>query len=79
MNAPGAKININEPYSSGIRVTPNSFPEPSNSRQAPSKAKAQVNPNPIPIPSKAEATTPFLAANDSARPNTMQFTTINGI
>ena len=79
MNAPVAKININEPYSSGIRVTPNSFPEPSNSRQAPSKAKAQVNPNPIPISLMPDSTTLFFAAYVLARPNPMQFTTINGI
>ena len=40
---------------------------------------ASVNPSPIPNPSKNEGTGPFFAANASARPSKIQFTTINGI
>ena len=57
----------------------NSLPVPNNSRTAPNKVNAMVKPSPIPIPSKADATIPFLAAKAYARPNTIQFTTINGM
>ena len=79
MNAPGANTKISEPNCSGIIVRLNSLPVPNSSRTAPNSVKAIVKPRPIPIPSKAEATTPFLAAKASARPNTIQLTTINGM
>ena len=79
MKAPGANTNTNIPYSSGRMAKSNTLPVPKNSRTAPSNVKAMVKPSPIPIPSNIEATALFLAAKASARPNTIQFTTINGI
>ena len=71
--------NTNIPYSSGMMVKSKILPVPKNSRTAPSKVRAMVKPSPIPIPSNIEATALFLAAKASARPSTIQFTTINGM
>ena len=38
-----------------------------------------VKPIPIPSPSSKDRKVPFLEANASARPRTIQFTTINGM
>ena len=45
----------------------------------PMSTSAMVKPIPMPRPSKAESSTLFLLAKASARPSTMQFTTINGM
>ena len=79
MNAPGASTNTSTPYSSGKMRKEKSAPVPSNSRTMPSKVKPKVNPRPIPKPSQKEAKGLFYAANASARPSTIQFTTIRGI
>ena len=75
----GARTNTSIPYSSGRIVRLNILPVPRNSRTAPNKVNAIVKPNPIPKPSKKDATGLFLAAKASARPSTIQFTTISGI
>ena len=54
-------------------------PAPRISRIEPRNVKAMVNPRPIPMPSNADAITPFLDANASARANMIQFTTIRGM
>ena len=79
MKAPGARTKTKAPYCSGKIVTLNIFPVPKNSRTAPKRVSAQLNPKPIPTPSSIESNALCFAANDSARPNTMQFTTIRGI
>ena len=79
MNAPGARTKTNIPYSSGRIVRLKILPVPKNSRTAPNKVNAIVKPNPMPRPSKNDAIGLFLAANASARPNTIQFTTISGM
>jgi len=48
-------------------------------RTADSAAREQVKPSPMPNPSAMEGRIPFLEANASARPRTMQLTTIRGI
>ena len=57
----------------------NILPLPRNSLIEPITVRESVNPSPIPKPSRAESKTEFLAANASARPSTIQFTTISGI
>ena len=78
MKAPGANTNINAP-SPGNNSRPKIAPEPSISRIAPRIPNANVKPNPIPAPSKRDESVVFLLANASARPNTMQLTTIRGM
>ena len=79
MNAPGARTKMSTPNSSGNMRSEKSAPVPSNSRTIPSKVKPKVNPRPIPKPSQKEANGLFLAANASARPSTIQFTTMSGM
>ena len=79
INAPGASTNTSIPYSSGKMRRENSAPVPRNSRTMPSKVKPKVKPSPMPNPSQNDAKGLFLAANASARPSTMQFTTIRGM
>ena len=54
-------------------------PVPSSSRVAPSRVSPKVKPKPMPMPSKILAMGPFFAANASARPRMMQFTTMRGM
>ena len=79
MNAPGARTKMSMLYSSGNMRRENSAPVPINSRTIPSNVKPKVNPSPMPKPSQNDANGLFLAANASARPSTIQFTTISGI
>ena len=55
------------------------FPLPRISRIEPNIVNAIAKPRPIPKPSSMEGMALFLDANDSARPSTIQFTTINGM
>ncbi len=61
-----------------IKLWPNSLPAPKNSLIPEIRISAKVKPTPIPKPSKNERVKLFLQANASARPKTMQLTTING-
>ena len=79
MNAPGAKTNINIPYSSEKMVRSKIFPVPRSSRTEPKIVKANVKPKPMPKPSKKEEIGLFLLAKASARPRIKQFTTISGM
>ena len=79
MKAPGAKTKINAPYSSGKITALKIRPVPKNSLTEPSIVRAKVNPSPIPTPSRSESNGVFFAAKDSARPRTIQFTTIRGM
>ena len=54
-------------------------PLPKSSLMQPKTVSEQVKPKPMPRPSSSEGQTGFFEAKASARPNTMQFTTINGM
>lgn len=77
--APGAKMNTNEPYISGKMTEPKIFPLPNNSRTDARSVSAIVKPRPIPIPSNIAMRGFDFDATASARPNTIQFTTIKGM
>lgn len=79
IKAPGASTKSVIPKSSGKKETENILPDPRNSRAIPNAVSANVKPKPIPTPSKSEEITLFFAANASALPNTIQFTTMRGI
>ena len=79
MNAPGANTKISTLYSSGNMRSEKRAPEPSNSRTMPRRVNPKVNPRPMPRPSQSDANGLFLAANASARPSTIQLTTISGM
>jgi hypothetical protein len=84
INAPGASIiNLN-----GSKDAPNNAigfsynviaPVPNISLTLLIAIRDRVNPMPMPNPSAMERTGPFLQAKASARPSTIQFTTIKGI
>jgi len=77
-NAPGGRINNKIP-SASTNLNPNNERLPKISLNDPSINKAMENPRPIPNPSSMDETTACFEANASARPRTIQFTTINGI
>ena len=62
MNAPGAKMNTSEPYSSGYTVMPKIVPTPSSSRTLPISVSAAVKPKPMPMPSHSYDTMPLREA-----------------
>ncbi len=64
---------------SGRMVRPKMEPLPRNSRMQPNKVRARVKPKPMPRPSNSEGHTGFFEAKASARPSTMQFTTMRGM
>ena len=78
IKAPGAKTNTNKP-SPSINFQPKMERLPITSLTVPKMVRAKAKPNPIPKPSTADDATVFLEAKASALPNTIQFTTINGI
>lgn len=79
MKAPGGRdITPMVVAPSAASFQPKMEPEPNSSLTAASTVKAQVKPKPMPKPSKMDETTEFLLAKASARPKTMQFTTIRG-
>ncbi len=59
--------------------TPNILPLPNSSRTEPKIVSAIAKPNPIPKPSIMDENGLFFEAKDSARPKTIQLTTISGI
>ena len=63
---------------SGTMVMPSQEPADRISRMLAIAVRVRVKPMPMPTPSSAESSTVFLQANISARPSTMQFTTIRG-
>ena len=79
MKAPGARTKISTPYSSGNTRSENSAPVPRSSRTMPRRVNPKVKPRPMPRPSQSDAKGLFLAAKASARPRTIQFTTIRGM
>ena len=78
MNAPGASTNTSI-KSPGISFIPKIAPLPKSSLMPPKRVRAKAKPSPIPSPSIIEEMALFFDANASARPNTIQLTTINGI
>lgn len=78
INAPGANTKTRIP-SKGITLCPKIAPLPKSSLTKAIIEIAKVKPIPIPMPSNIESKTEFLLAKASARPKTMQFTTIKGI
>lgn len=79
MNAPGGNTKRRILVVSGNSVNPKKDPAPISSRTVPSSVSAQVNPRPMPNPSHMETKGVFLQAKLSARPSTIQLTTISGI
>ena len=57
---------------------PSRVPAPKSSRMADMRTSVRVKPAPMPRPSSAASFTGCFEANTSARPSTMQFTTISG-
>ena len=78
MNAPGARTNT-KIASPSINFHPKIEPLPKISRIEPNIVNAIEYPNPMLIPSIADAPIPFLQANASARPRTIQLTTMSGM
>ena len=78
-NAPGANTNTKIPSTPAATFIPKNDKLPKNSRTIPNNVNDMVKPKPIPNPSKSELKMPFLDAKASARPNTIQLTTIKGI
>ena len=80
MKAPGANTKTRMVLaSSGRNLQLNTLPLPRISLMAPRMVRAKVNPSPMPAPSSIDGHTGFFDANASARPSTMQFTTISGM
>ena len=80
IKAPGASTKIRIPSEVGLmNLYPKTDPFPKASRMQPNRMRAKVNPSPIPNPSIKEEITELREAKASARPKTIQFTTINGI
>ena len=57
---------------------PSSVPAPKSSRMPDMRTSVRVKPTPMPRPSSAASFTGCFEANTSARPSTMQFTTMSG-
>ena len=79
MKAPGGRMKIKMLAVSGRMLRPKMEPLPRNSRMQPNSVKARVKPKPMPRPSNMDGNTGFFEAKASARPSTMQFTTIKGM
>ena len=78
MKAPGARTNT-KMASPPMNFQPKMEPLPNISRIEPKMVSAIEYPKPMLMPSMAEAPMPFFEANASARPKTIQLTTMSGM